>query len=52
MDDHFAAGTRAVQVIDPDRRTVAMHSATAPTHRRREGTPSAAPTSSPASRCR
>jgi Uma2 family endonuclease len=36
MDDYFAAGTRAVWVIDPDRRTVAQHSATAPTRRLRE----------------
>ena len=36
LDDYFAAGTRAVWVIDPDRRTVAMHSATAPTRRLRE----------------
>jgi Uma2 family endonuclease len=37
MDDYFAAGTRAVWVIDPDRRTVAQHSATGPTRRLREG---------------
>jgi Uma2 family endonuclease len=36
MDDYFAAGTRAVWVIDPDRRTVAQHSTTAPTRRLRE----------------
>src|SRR5205085_9851683 len=36
MDDYFAAGTRAVWVVDPDRRTVAMHSTTAPTRRLRE----------------
>ena len=37
MDDYFAAGARAVWVIDPDRRTVAQHSTTAPTRRLREG---------------
>ena len=37
MDDYFAAGTRAVWVIDPDRRTAAQHSTTAPTRRLREG---------------
>ena len=36
MDDYFAAGTRAVWVIDPDRRTVAQHATTAPTRRLRE----------------
>jgi Uma2 family endonuclease len=36
MDDYFAAGTRAVWVIDPDRHTVAQHSTTAPTRRLRE----------------
>ena len=36
LDDYFAAGTRAVWVIDPDRRAVAMHSATGPTRRLRE----------------
>jgi Uma2 family endonuclease len=36
LDDYFAAGTRAVWVIDPDRRTVAMHSSTGPTRRLRE----------------
>jgi Uma2 family endonuclease len=37
LDDYFAAGTRAVWVVDPDRRTVTLHSATAPTRRLREG---------------
>ncbi len=36
MDDYSAAGTRAVWVIDPDRRTVAIHSSTGPTRRLRE----------------
>ena len=36
MDDYFAAGTRAVWVVDPDRRTVAVHSSTGPTRRLRE----------------
>jgi Uma2 family endonuclease len=36
LDDYLAAGTRAVWVIDPDRRAVAMHSATGPTRRLRE----------------
>ncbi len=36
MDDCFAAGTRAVWVIDPRRRTVAVHSDAAATRRPRE----------------
>jgi Uma2 family endonuclease len=36
LDDYFAAGTRAVWVIDPDRRAVALHSSTGPTRRLRE----------------
>jgi Uma2 family endonuclease len=36
MDDYFAAGTRLMWVVDPDRRTVALYSPTAPTRWLRE----------------
>ena len=36
LGDYFAAGTHLVWVIDPDRRTVAVHSDAAPTRRLRD----------------
>lgn len=36
LDDYFAAGTRLVWVVDPERRTVAVHSDAGPTRRLRE----------------